>query len=296
MTKGFSQDLAEAALVAPDVVREVMAYIREERFSFVPEDKGGLDGGADVVTNIDKGAQERYLERLSALFPTFGFIGEENGLNKKCRYKGHDVYWVTDPIDGTKAFCRRQSHGIGTMLALVANGKVVASFIGDVCTGELYAYGPEDAGAWRYDPSGSRTALGSVPEKPLTQQFVLLEQRPELHTSTMQLMISLPAKGGLFRDIEIDKGSIGIRMARLWKGEIGAQVCRPNYDTPWDNTPLIGFCKQLDFVFLRQDGSRRFVEFEPKLLKSPRKVPHETLIIHRSRLDDLRRWEKELRG
>ncbi len=297
MSKSFAKDIADAAVVAIGVVRHVMEYIRRERFTFVREDKGGLDGGTDIVTNVDKQAQRIYVERLSALFPTFGFIGEEDELNRKCRYKGNDAYWVVDPIDGTEAFSRKQSHGIGTMLALVANGKVAASFIGDVCTDELYAYGPEDSGAWRFDGTGLMIPLEPVADKALVEQFVLLGQRPETYSSTMQRLIDFSTRKGLFKDIEIDKGSIGIRMARLWKGEVGGQVFRSDsYETPWDNTPLIGFCKQLGFVFLRQDGSRRYVEFEPRLLKSPRKVPYETLIIHQSRLGDLRQWEQKLRG
>jgi fructose-1,6-bisphosphatase/inositol monophosphatase family enzyme len=296
MAKSFEEDVADAAAIAPEVVQDVMAYIRKQRFTFAREDKIGLDGSADIVTDIDKEAQRRYHATLSLLTPLFGMIGEEDGLAKKCRYKGHDVYWTNDPIDGTEAFARKQSHGIGTMLALVADGTVAAACIGDICTGERYAYGPAHAGAQRVDPSGSHTELGHHPEKTLQQQLVLIGQRPDSYSPAVQRMVGLPAKGGMFRDMEIDRGSIGIRMARLWKGEVGALIMKGHYETPWDNTPLIGFCKKLGFTFLRQDGTRRFVEYEPRLLKSPKKVNYDTLVIHGSRIEDLRKWEYALRG
>ena len=296
MTKSFADVIAEASSIAPDVVSEVMTYIREMRFAFVREDKVGLGGGEDVVTDVDKEAQRLYRAMLTNLTPQFGMIGEEDGLSVRCRYEGHNVYWTNDPIDGTEAFTRGQSHGIGTMLALVADGSVVSACIGDVCTGERYAYGPADAGAWRIDPSGSCTALGRHPAKTLSQHFVVLGQRPELYSPAVQRMVGLSAKGGLFRDIEVDHGSIGIRMARLWKGEVGALLMKARFETPWDDTPLVGFCEKLGFKFLRQDGSRHFVEFRPRLLKSPKKATYDTLVIHESLIGDLRRWEEALRG
>ncbi len=295
MYESFAEDVAAAASVMPDLVHEVMAFIREKRFSFVRQDKVGLDGDVDIVTDIDREAQRMYRSRLALLTPHFGMIGEEDGLSVKCRYEGHDVYWTNDPIDGTEAFGRRQSHGVGTMLALVADGAVVAACIGDICTGERYSYGPDDGGAWRIDSSGSRMALGLYPARPLSEHLVLLGQRPELYSKATQHMIGLRANGGLFKYMEIDKGSIGIRMARLWKGEVGAVVLKARHETPWDDTPLVGFCKKLGFKFLKQDGSGRFEEFAPKLVESPRKVAHETLIVHESRLGDLRQWEQESR-
>ena len=53
---------------------------------------------------------------------------------------GEGSYITVDPLDGTKAFIRRQSHGVGTMVAMVEEGQVVSAYVGDVNTQEIYGF------------------------------------------------------------------------------------------------------------------------------------------------------------
>ena len=55
---------------------------------------------------------------------------------------GAGTFFTVDPLDGTKAFVRRQSHGVGTMVALVEQGRVVSAYVGDINTQEIYGYRP----------------------------------------------------------------------------------------------------------------------------------------------------------
>lgn len=53
----------------------------------------------DFVTVVDKGSQDILVRELSRAFPSYGFLGEENGLSVEA-----DRRWVIDPIDGTSNF------------------------------------------------------------------------------------------------------------------------------------------------------------------------------------------------
>lgn len=81
--------------------------------------------------------------------------------------------------------------------------------------------------------------------------------------------------------------SIGIWMARLWKGEVCA-VCMNGgkYETPWDLSPILGISKKLGFVFLREDNGR-FVEYEPEISKEKYKRDFDVLVIHRNNLNQI---------
>ena len=98
-------------------------------------------GGFDViikpddtpVTQADREAEQAIVAMLGRAFPDWGFLGEEFGA------KGATVVrWIIDPIDGTKNFVRHIPVW-ATLLALEADGEVVAGVIHNPVSGELYA-------------------------------------------------------------------------------------------------------------------------------------------------------------
>ena len=126
-----------------EAVRRAIVAIRSQRFTFEATAKAhGAHGGLDFVTTADRAAQDVFVELLREWFPDFGIVAEEGALRVPCTHPRHDLWFTVDPLDGTKAFMRRQSHGIGTMIALVRDGVVEAGCIGDVMTQEVYATRP----------------------------------------------------------------------------------------------------------------------------------------------------------
>jgi histidinol-phosphatase len=78
------------------------------------------------VTRADRECEAKIIETLSARFPEYGFLGEEQGERPgKC-----NVRWIVDPIDGTKNFIR----GIPFFATLIALEEE-----GEVTTGVMYA-------------------------------------------------------------------------------------------------------------------------------------------------------------
>ena len=86
------------------------------------------------VTSADKANERLITKLLTESFPDDGLLGEEGAS----RVSKNGRRWIIDPIDGTKSFIR----GIptwGVMLALEAEGEVVAGACNLPVLGELYS-------------------------------------------------------------------------------------------------------------------------------------------------------------
>lgn len=277
-----------------EMVRRAIEAIRHQRFTFEATAKQGYDGKMDdVVTSADRAAQAIYVKMVREHFPTFGIIAEEDALRVPCTDpESEDTLLTIDPLDGTKAFKRRQSHGIGTMISLVRGRSIIAVCIGDVMTQEIYYYRPESPHVHRISEYGHAERLMPATDRPLDDLYLLLRKRPEDYTSPLlRSLIASPKNGGAFRDIEVTGGSIGISMARLWKGEVAAAIVGSDYETPWDANPVIGICERLGFVFLEpDDATGQFVRRPPVALTEVVHGGNHRLVVHESYLGQIEAW------
>lgn len=276
------------------IARKANQIIRDGCKDMVVEHKDHIDPNKtdDVVTNVDIRAQRTYVVLIKEYFPGYGIIGEEEGLTVPCTHPIDDLYFTLDPLDGTKAYARNQSHGVGTMLALVKNGRTIAVVIGDINTDEIYAYyGEEEFGPVYRHRFGVVAPLIPETKKPLDKQYILLRKAPRTNPRLIRDMILPPDEKGLFKDIEVAGGSIGIGLARLWKGEVGAAIIDPHYGTPWDSTPVIGISKRLGFAFFKlEKGRNTLEEYTPSNIKKTTQKTHHELIIHRTHIPELQNW------
>ena len=133
----------------------------------------------DVFTTADREAQKIYVRSIKECFPSYGIIAEENSLSET--QVGEGSYITVDPLDGTKAFIRRQSHGVGTMVAMVEEGQVVSAYVGDVNTQEIYGFRPGSTNVHRITEFETADRLGYV-KKPLRDQNILLRDPPDVHS------------------------------------------------------------------------------------------------------------------
>ena len=276
-----------------EMVRRALEVIRDERFIFEAHLKTGYGGELDdVVTTADAAAQRIYVKMIREEFPTFGILAEEDALRVECSDPAlGDIYFTVDPLDGTRAYKRRQSHGIGTMIALVQEGECIAAYVGDVMTREIYGFRPESDVVHRISEYGHSEHLRVSAERTLADQYVLLRRRPEDYSPLLRRALAPRRLGGLCSDLEVTGGSIGISMARLWKGEVGAAVVGSSHETPWDSTPVIGICRKLGFVFLEPDPEgKRLLPTEMRAHKEVEHGERHWLVVHESRLDEVEVW------
>ena len=130
-------------IILKELVRRAEVVISNERLNFEVTSKAGYDGTMDdVFTSADRKAQDIITKSLNEIWPEFGCIGEESKVHNLP--EGMKGYFTIDPLDGTKAFVRRQSHGVATMIAMVITENypdrpwIASAFIGDVNTREIY--------------------------------------------------------------------------------------------------------------------------------------------------------------
>ena len=177
---------------------------------------------------------------------------------------------------------------------------VIGVAIGDVMTGEIYYYRPGSKNTHRLDVHQDEYGqiLKVETERPLLDQYVLLRDPVEKHSLLSQKLLQL-GPNPLFDSHELTGGSIGISMARLWKGEVGAAILRPGNVTPWDMCPVIGISKRLGYKFYGITGGnpatcvQNFHPFEFEAKQHTYQNDFEMLVIHDSRVPELEAWCKK---
>src|SRR3989344_3636793 len=268
--------------VLKEAVRRATVVIRNERFVFEAHTKESYSGTMDdVFTSADIKAQEIYLRTFQECFPLCGVVAEEESLTIPSR-DGCTAYFTVDSLDGTKAYVRRQSHGVGTMVALVQDGVVISAFIGDTNTEEMYGYRPGSTKVHRITRLDTFEVLDPNKAADLKSRYMLLRNPPNYYSKAAQKL--LPK----FKNYEVMGGSIGVWMARLWKGEVGAVLINKGWETPWNSTPVIGISQKLGYVFLRPsiDGLS-WKEYQPTIATNKYYREHDILVIHRNNLNSL---------
>jgi fructose-1,6-bisphosphatase/inositol monophosphatase family enzyme len=256
-----------------------MVAIRNERLVFEAHIKKSHGGSMDdFFTSADRKAQNIYLRAIKECFPNCGIIAEEGELQLLPK-NGCRTSITVDPLDGTRAFVRRQSHGVGTMIALINGDEVVSAYIGDINTFEIYGYRPGSKTVWRVTGLDTYEKLeqggGTLRDK-----HILLRDPESAHSEPSRKLLSV------FKNYEVGGGSIGIWAARLWKGEVGALLLDKAWETPWDANPIIGISLKLGYAFLRPNAGDWEV-YHPVPVTEKFRREHDLLIVHQKNLDQI---------
>ena len=125
-------ELKNLTIIASKVITNVGGFIRDEFKNF---DKNSIivKGLNDLVSYVDKEAEEMLMEELALICPSAGFITEESQRNDNNEYN-----WIIDPLDGTTNFV----HGVplcSISVALIKNGNVQLGIVYDVLNDEIYS-------------------------------------------------------------------------------------------------------------------------------------------------------------
>jgi len=114
------------------IVRLTGNFIRKEALQFDVQ-KIEYKGLNDMVSYVDKTAEQKLVQNLEKLIPDAGFITEEKTINRT----GKTYSWIIDPLDGTTNFI----HGIptyGISVALYEDGLPVIGVVYELNRGEMF--------------------------------------------------------------------------------------------------------------------------------------------------------------
>lgn len=124
-----------------DLTGRVGDYIRGEAIGF-EQSKVEEKGLNDLVSYVDKTAEQILVDGLKKILPEAGFITEEGtaGFTKE-KYR-----WVVDPLDGTTNF----THGLpiyAISIALMNDKQVIIGVVYEINKDEMF-WASEGSGAW----------------------------------------------------------------------------------------------------------------------------------------------------
>lgn len=87
----------------------------------------------EVVTNVDKLADQAICHLLNHHFPEHAIVSEESGS----RHTASAYSWIIDPLDGTESYIRGQNFA-GVTLALTREGQTIVGVVCHPFHDELY--------------------------------------------------------------------------------------------------------------------------------------------------------------
>ncbi|KIA96850.1 inositol-1-monophosphatase [Pedobacter kyungheensis] len=114
------------------IVRLTGNFIRKEAMQFDAQ-KIEYKGLNDMVSYVDKTAEQKLVQNFEKLIPDAGFITEEKTISRV----GKTYTWIIDPLDGTTNFI----HGIpayGISVALYEDGQPVVGVVYELNRAEMF--------------------------------------------------------------------------------------------------------------------------------------------------------------
>lgn len=170
------------------------------------------------VTVADHQAHEEILKQLEET--KLPILSEEGVHLRYSERKNWDLFWMVDPLDGTKEFIKRNDE-FTINIALVQDCQPIAGVIYAPVTGELYA-GITGIGAFKlFKPAEDCTfqtmQLSGIklPEKANPEEFIVVVSRSHMNQETELYIENLKKKYDLFRII--NKGS-SLKMCMIAEG------------------------------------------------------------------------------
>jgi myo-inositol-1(or 4)-monophosphatase len=156
MTEGDTHAMIQVAI---DAAREAGQFLKENvgRVRSIEIKIGEV---RNLVSEIDKGSEERIIRSIRSHYPEHGILAEESGASDE----PGQFRWIIDPLDGTTNFL----HGLpvfSVTIGIEHRGEIVAGVVYDPNLDELYT-AEKGAGAYvngkRISVSGSSELINSL--------------------------------------------------------------------------------------------------------------------------------------
>ncbi|HVW94869.1 MAG TPA: inositol monophosphatase family protein [Mucilaginibacter sp.] len=160
------------------VAREAAGFIKKERGTF-SVDRIEFKGLNDLVSYVDKTAEQIIVAGLKDVLPEAGFITEEKTIQKT----GDRYNWIIDPLDGTTNFI----HSLpvySVSIALQDGDELVLGVVYEVNMGECFY-------AWKGAPAYLNGNIIKTSDTPSISQSLLATGFPYYDFSKQQAYINL---------------------------------------------------------------------------------------------------------
>ncbi|HEU5187962.1 MAG TPA: inositol monophosphatase family protein [Candidatus Saccharimonadales bacterium] len=211
--------------------------------------KTGYDGveGSDVVGAADKALQKEFFEAFQEELKGWGIIAKEDGLHIRATMTTPwgPVVVTLDPVDGTgqlkrivedPKFLRR---GVSIMIAIRLGGEVVAAYIFDLFSKELFFVRPGEQGVMRQVGDRVQPVVFPASLETLQQGTLLIHGGSASEHRELNDWLASLDEPAFVEHIGI-KESLGLSFLKVVQGKAVAMARRPGgFFTPWDDSPVI---------------------------------------------------------
>lgn len=195
------------------------------------------------LTQADKASHEIIAASLKQLFPDIPVVSEEGDELENEQNVKSDLFWLVDPIDGTKEFIARTGQ-FCICLALIEEGTPLFGIVSAPAMGVLY-YGGKGMGSYRIEGTNSPQAI-HVADHPVG---VVLGSRTELDGPTVDYIKQH------YPNATIEQIGAQLKLPRIAEGLADAY---PRINGPlhlWDLAPGQAVLEAAGGIVTRPDGS-----------------------------------------
>ena len=135
------QNLAKLTPAVVQIAKEAGEFIAKEAANF-DLSRVELKGKSDLVSYVDKGAEQICVQGLRELLPEAGFLTEEKTVEQETT----ELTWIIDPLDGTTNFVHSMP-SYAVSIGLAKGNEVVLGVIYEITRQEAF-YAWQGGGAY----------------------------------------------------------------------------------------------------------------------------------------------------
>ena len=177
----------------------------------------------DPVTAADHAANELIIAELHRHFPGEAVLSEES--RDDMSRLGSDLFWVVDPLDGTKEFIKRNGE-FSVMIGMIANGRPALGVVAQPATQFLYS-GAEGLGAWLSTPRGEQMLRVSTLATPAQLRMVASRSHFDPRVDRVRQRLGI-------HEI-LRSGSVGLKCGLIARGDCEVYVHPSSRVNLWDS-------------------------------------------------------------
>jgi len=197
--------LVTLAQKAGDAIMEI--YARD--FSIEAKDD------KSPLTEADKKSNEVILKGLKEHYPDIPFISEETKLISYAERKNWNLFWLIDPLDGTKEFIKKNGE-FTVNIALVKEGVPVIGVVYVPAQGKTY-YGVEGQGSFKLeDRNSAPVAIENKQHYAAKHKVIVVASRSHLDDNTLAFVEQLKAGG---KEVEFNSSGSSLKFCLVAEGK-----------------------------------------------------------------------------
>lgn len=172
--------------IAKRAGEEILSVYGSEFSVDVKEDKSPL-------TEADQRSNDVIIAALEKLYPGIPVISEETKTVDYSERKSWELFWLIDPLDGTKEFVKRNGE-FTVNIALIKNGKPVLGVVYQPIGEHLY-WSKEGEGAWKSTANDEATRLSGGEHYLKKEEIHVVASRSHLTDDVKEFVSNLEDSG-----------------------------------------------------------------------------------------------------